>query len=251
MAEAGRAADEATDRLPAETVAAKVTFVAFGDAALLISAATDRSAGLASWSGMVAAAIDDARLNTPAIGRPVPTHASILVPFDPLALDLDDAIRIARDATASVANPPQASATKPDPGAAWPPLVEIAVRYGGADGPDLDLVSDAVGLRPADVVELHAEARYRVLFLGFAPGFAYLGGLPSALVMARRRSPRERVPAGSVAIAGEETAVYPLAMPGGWRLIGRTDAVLFDPGADPPARLRAGMEVRFVPVTRT
>ena len=127
------------------------------------------------------------------------------------------------------------------------PPIEIAVRYGGADGPDLEAVADLHGLRPADVADLHASAPYRVLFLGFAPGFGYLAGLPPSLSTPRRASPRERVPAGSVGIAGEQTAVYPLAMPGGWQLIGRTDAVLFDPTRDPPALLRPGAAVRFVP----
>jgi 5-oxoprolinase (ATP-hydrolysing) subunit B len=86
-----------------------------------------------------------------------------------------------------------------------------------------------------------------VLFLGFAPGFAYLGGLPDAIATPRRPSPRERVPAGSVGIAGEQTGVYPLSMPGGWNLIGRTDAVLFDPLRADPALLKPGSAVRFVP----
>ena len=223
----------------------------FGDAALLISAGSARTAALATWAGAVAGAIDAARSAAPAIGRPVPAHASILVPFDPLALEIDAAIRIARSALASVAAAP----APPPPGrsagpvAAASPLVEIGVRYGGADGPDLDALADTLGLQPDDIVQLHAGARYRVLFLGFAPGFAYLGGLPAALAAPRHASPRERVPAGSVGIAGEQTAVYPLAMPGGWQLIGRTDEILFDPTAVPPARLRPGLEVRFVPLS--
>ena len=131
--------------------------------------------------------------------------------------------------------------------AASEPALEISVRYGGADGPDLADVAARHGLTPADVVELHAGARYRVLFLGFAPGFAYMGGLPAAIATPRRPTPRERVPAGSVGIAGEQTGVYPLAMPGGWNLIGRTDARLFDPDRSQPALFRPGAVVRFVP----
>ena len=127
------------------------------------------------------------------------------------------------------------------------PLHELPVRYGGDDGPDLESVAEEVGHSPADVVELHAATTYEVLFLGFAPGFAYLGELEPPLVVPRLATPRPRVPAGSVAIAGPMTAVYPHASAGGWRLLGRTDALLFDPGATPPARLRPGDRVRFVP----
>ena len=125
--------------------------------------------------------------------------------------------------------------------------IEIPVRYGGEDGPDLEAVAAAHDLRPADVAELHAAAVHTVLFLGFAPGFAYLGGLPEQLVTPRRATPRERVPAGSVAIAGEHSGVYPRSMPGGWNLIGRTDQALFDAGREPPSLLAPGALVRFVP----
>jgi allophanate hydrolase subunit 1 len=132
----------------------------------------------------------------------------------------------------------------------WPsphPPVEIPTRYGGPNGPDLVVVAELSGLPPAAVVEAHASLTYRALFLGFSPGFAYLGVLPRAIVVPRRAEPRVRVPAGSVALAGEQTAVYPLESPGGWQLIGRTSVALWDPRRDPPARIQPGDAVRFVP----
>ena len=120
--------------------------------------------------------------------------------------------------------------------------VVIEVHY---DGPDLDLVAETAGLSTAEVVELHTGAGYRVAFCGFAPGFAYLTGLPEPLRQPRLDSPRTKVPAGSVGVAGEFTAAYPRATPGGWRLIGRTDAPLFDPRRAGPALLTPGDRVRF------
>ncbi|MCK2236559.1 MULTISPECIES: 5-oxoprolinase subunit PxpB [unclassified Crossiella] len=113
------------------------------------------------------------------------------------------------------------------------------------DGPDLDLVARTAGLSAAEVIELHTGATYTVAFCGFAPGFGYLTGLPEALRQPRLDSPRERVPAGSVGLAGEYTGAYPRASPGGWRLIGRTAATLFDVDRDPPALLAPGDRVRF------
>ncbi len=120
--------------------------------------------------------------------------------------------------------------------------VSIAVEY---DGEDLAEVAALAGLSVEEVVRRHTAARYVVEFVGFAPGFAYLAGLDPALHLPRLDSPRPSVPAGSVAIAGPYAAVYPRSSPGGWRLLGRTDAVLFDPDADPPAPLTAGTVVRF------
>jgi KipI family sensor histidine kinase inhibitor len=122
--------------------------------------------------------------------------------------------------------------------------VEIPVRY---DGEDLDEVARLVQLTTSEVVDLHRGATYRAAFMGFAPGFAYLTGLPDELVVGRRSQPRSTVPAGSVAIADVYSAVYPRSTPGGWRLLGSTDTVLFDPDRSPPALLTAGARVRFVP----
>ena len=122
--------------------------------------------------------------------------------------------------------------------------VEVPVAY---DGPDLADVAGLAGLPVAEVVRRHAAADYTVAFTGFAPGFGYLTGLPAELHVTRRSTPRTAVPAGSVGIAGEFAGVYPRRSPGGWQLLGRTDAVLWDADRDPPALLAPGTRVRFVP----
>ena len=124
--------------------------------------------------------------------------------------------------------------------------VLIPVRYGGADGPDLGDVAAYHGLTPADVVRRHTGPLYTVYLLGFAPGFAYLGGLPPELATPRLDTPRPSVPAGAVGIGGAPTGVYPAPTPGGWGLLGRTALALYDRDRDPPALLRAGDHVRFV-----
>lgn len=125
--------------------------------------------------------------------------------------------------------------------------VEIPVVYGGAAGPDLAQVARHASLTPQQVVELHSSVDYVVYFIGFQPGFPYLGGLDSRLHSPRRAEPRLQVPAGSVGIGGSQTGVYPLATPGGWQLIGQTSLALFDPTQTPPTLLRPGDSVRFVP----
>lgn len=122
--------------------------------------------------------------------------------------------------------------------------VEIPVHY---DGPDLADVATHCGLSTAEVVRRHAAADYIVYFIGFQPGFAYLGGLDPTLHTPRRTEPRTAVPAGSVGIGGAQTGIYPLATPGGWQLIGRSTLPLFDPRAEPPTLLAPGDRVRFVP----
>ena len=124
-------------------------------------------------------------------------------------------------------------------------LHRIPVVY---DGPDLAESAATLQMRPAELVALHSAPIYRVFMVGFVPGFAYLGPLPASLQLPRRRVPRTHVPAGSVAIAGEQTGIYPLPTPGGWHLIGRTTVPMFLPDSDPPSLLRPGDRVKFQPI---
>jgi inhibitor of KinA len=176
----------------------------------------------------------------PGVVETVPAYCSILIHYDPLRLTSASVIAWAQAAA-------QDLKTTIDEGGR---LVEIPTVYGGDSGPDLDYVARAHGLSAADVVRLHSGADYTVYMMGFLPGFAYLGGLPPELATSRLDTPRARVSAGSVGIAGEQTGVYPLDSPGGWRLIGRTAMRLFDPANMPPALLCPGDRVRFVPITR-
>jgi KipI family sensor histidine kinase inhibitor len=131
-----------------------------------------------------------------------------------------------------------------------PRLVEIPVRYGGEGGPDLNEVAALHGMTPEQVIELHASTTYLVYFLGFVPGFAYLGELPDALMTPRLAVPRKKVPAGSVGIAGNQTGVYPFETPGGWRLLGRTPLAMFQTDREGLSLLSIGDHVRFVPISR-
>jgi KipI family sensor histidine kinase inhibitor len=161
----------------------------------------------------------------------VPAARTLTVTFDPRQISFEDLAR-AVERTHPVNAAEQATG-----------VVELPVSY---DGPDLDEVADLTGLSRAEVVRRHTGAEYAVAFCGFAPGFAYLTGGDPALRVPRRASPRTTVPTGAVGLAGEFTGVYPRPSPGGWQLIGRTGAPLWDTGRDPPALLVAGTRVRFV-----
>ncbi len=166
----------------------------------------------------------------------VPTYNAVTVHFDPLAAD-GEALSIELDRLAGTAPPASAAASR---------TIEIPVSYGGASGPDLGAVAEFAGCSEADVVQLHVQARYRVYMLGFLPGFAYMGAVDRRIAMPRLETPRMRVNAGSVGIAGEQTGIYPCDTPGGWRIIGRTSAKLFDATRAQPSLLKAGDYVTFV-----
>ena len=164
-----------------------------------------------------------------------PAYSSLLIRYDPLRCDPDAlAAEIERRAASLSGRPERMSR-----------VFEIPVRYGGSHGPDLADVARAVGLTEDEVVARHAGCVYDVSFIGFLPGFPYLAGLPERLHTSRRGTPRAHVPAGSVAIAGAQTGIYPVASPAGWNVIGRTDFILFDPNREKPATLASGDRVRF------
>lgn len=171
----------------------------------------------------------------------VPAYASVLLRFDPLAWRDDHAADPQRRLHAAV----HAALTSAQPDRDHGREHLIPVCYGGSCGPDLTEVATHTRLTAEEVIARHTAAGYRVAMIGFAPGFPYLLGLDPALAMPRRRDPRQRVPAGSVAIGGQQTGIYPAPLPGGWQLIGRTPLQLFDLAATPPALLAPGDRVRF------
>jgi KipI family sensor histidine kinase inhibitor len=201
---------------------------AFGEAALLA-----RTADQALIHAVTAALVADMQAGR--LLDVVPGDGTLLIRFDGTEAGEADARRLL---AAAVADPPAPTA---------PRRHEIAVRYGGDDGPDLASTAALAGMTGSQLIERHAGSEYSVRFLGFAPGFAYLGDLPPELVVPRLDVPRTSTPPGSVAIAERYTGIYPADLPGGWRIIGRTTTAMFDPRADPPTTLLPGDVVRFRP----
>jgi KipI family sensor histidine kinase inhibitor len=169
-----------------------------------------------------------------------PGYCSLLIVFDGLKLRHDDLEVILREYLERIEDAPFPQ----------PRQMEVPVCYGEGYGPDLNDVAEMHGLTVAQAIELHASAIYVVYFLGFVPGFAYLGELPDSLATPRLARPRPRVPPGSVGIAGRQTGVYPFATPGGWRLLGRTPIAMFRADRAGMSFLSIGDRVRFIPITR-
>lgn len=214
---------------------------ALGECALLIRFGATIDAQVNARVHAAAAALQAATL--PGVFDIAPAYASVGLHYDPRAWADPNAASAFGHIAARVAqllrhldfsNNVASSTT-----------VEIPVCYGGDCGPDLPEVSARAGFDPAQVIARHVAVEYRVAMLGFAPGFPYLLGLDAALHTPRRSSPRTRVPAGSVAIGGAQTGIYPRDLPGGWHIIGRTPLTLFDVSRDPPALLAPGQCVRF------
>lgn len=201
----------------------------FGEAALLVELEQRIDADIARR----AAAIADA-WERGGHGEAIPAYASVVLRYDPLQLDPADAERAA---TKMISARGTASARARS--------IELPTRYDGADLAD---VAAGSRLSVEELIAAHSSRDYVAYFLGFMPGFAYLGDLDGRIRAPRRSSPRPRVPAGSVAIADGQTAVYPFDSPGGWQLIGRTDAHMFDADRDPPNLIQPGDRVRFVPI---
>ena len=201
-----------------------------GDSALLVELGAKIDTALNSRAIALAQALRRRR----GVREAVPAYATVTVHYDPERLAYD-ALSLAIE---------RLVARRP-PAAGMGRLHRIPAVY---DGPDLAETAAALGIGESELVRLHTTATYRCFMIGFAPGWAYLGPLPDALRLARRGVPRTAVPAGTVAIAGAQTGVYPLPTPGGWHLIGRTTLPMFLPDSDPPSLLLPGDRVRFFAV---
>src|SRR6202171_3663627 len=215
--------------MPAPRSKTRVRTHPLGDSALLAELGTRLDTALNTRAIALAAALKKRR----DVRQAIAGYASVTVQFDPDQTN-HDALGAAIKRLASK-RPPMA-----EPGR----LHRIPVIY---DGPDIEAVAATLGLSPAKIAEIHARPIYRVFLVGFVPGWAYLGPLPEELELPRRHVPRTKVPAGSVAIAGRQSGIYPLASPGGSHLIGRTSLKLFLPDLDPPCLFRAGDRVKFFP----
>jgi inhibitor of KinA len=209
-------------------------FVALGDSCVALQFDATIDPAVNAHCIALAAAIDRRALR--GIRDVVPTYNAVTVHFDPLAVDshalVDEVVRLVQ-----VDAPPLEEQQR---------TIDIPVSYGGAGGPDLHAVAQFAGCSEVDVVRLHTQATYRVYMLGFLPGFAYMGSVDARIAMPRLETPRMRVAAGSVGIAGSQTGIYPCDTPGGWRIIGHTSIRMFDVAKAEPFLLKAGDRVRFV-----
>jgi len=169
----------------------------------------------------------------------IPTYRSLMIVYDPLEVDLDRLMGLLTDLEQRLDETEMPPARR----------VEIPVCYGGEYGPDIEFVANSHGLTVEDVIRIHSGTEYQIYMMGFSPGFAYLGGLPEELHTPRLETPRAVIPAGSVGIANEQTGMYPLESPAGWRIIGRTPLKLFDPARSNPFLYDAGDMIRFVTIS--
>lgn len=168
----------------------------------------------------------------------IPTYRSLLIQYNPIEIDIDDLIEKLQGiekALDSIELPK-------------PRIIEIPTAYGEAFGEDIDFVAEHNGISVEEVIRIHSSVDYLVYMLGFTPGFPYLGGMSDKIETPRLKTPRTRIPAGSVGIAGKQTGIYPIESPGGWQLIGRTPIKLYDPKREVPIILRAGDYLRFIPI---
>ena len=205
-----------------------------GDSALLVKLGEEIDLLINRRVHALAALLDVSSL--PGVVETVPAYATLLIHYDPLILGYATLCAWVRGKLEQISNATEGR----------PRLIEVPTTYGGEHGIDLQAVAAYHHLQVEDVIRLHSEKIYTVYMMGFTPGFPYMGKLDDAIVTPRLETPRTRVPAGAVGIAGAQTGIYPIDSPGGWRLIGHTSLQLFDPASESPFLFSPGDQVRFV-----
>ena len=216
-------------------------FLPAGDSAITVEFGREIDLNInnqvAAMRTVIEAAIDEGKIK--GIVELVPTYGSLLVVYDQLAVGyagLIEQLKILAEGLEGV----EISDRE---------VVEIPVVYGGEYGPDLGIVAQLNSLSEDDVIKRHSEAEYPIYMLGFVAGFPYLGGMDKSIAAPRKQTPRLKIPAGSVGIAGQQTGIYSVESPGGWQIIGRTPLKLYDADGEKPILLRAGQSIRFKPIT--
>lgn len=171
----------------------------------------------------------------------VPSYCSLLIYYEPNEIAYQEILttlkKLLNEKTAA--------------GTSQAKVIHIPVCYDASFGPDLNFVASKNNLSESEVIKIHSNSYYRIYMLGFTPGFPYLGGMDKKIATPRLAAPRTKIPAGSVGIAGEQTGIYPLESPGGWRLIGRTPVKLYNPDSMSPFLLRAGDYIKFEPIDQS
>ncbi len=216
---------------------ARPRFLPAGDSGLFMEFGNAISPEIGCKVRLVSLAIQRAKVL--GVKEVVPTYRSLLVYFNPLKITFEELI-VKLELLAQKTE----TARLPEP-----KVSRIPVLYGGEFGPDLDYVARYHNITPEEVVRIHTGTLYPIYMLGFMPGFAYLGGVSAKIATPRLTTPRLRVPAGSVGIAGTQTGIYPSDSPGGWQIIGRTPVKLFDPKREPPSLFEAGNYLGFFSVS--
>ena len=211
----------------------KAQYLICGDSALNIEFGNEISEEINKKIRAASALIENREIS--GISEVVPTYRSLMIHYDPLIIEYEELISILKGIEENIKNVELYS----------PEIIEIPVLYGGQYGPDIENVVMHNKLTVEEVIKIHTSAEYLIYMLGFTPGFPYLGGMDKRIATPRLHSPRTKIPAGSVGIAGEQTGIYPVQSPGGWQLIGSTPIELFNPDSENPILLKSGNYIVF------
>lgn len=214
-------------------------FLKAGDSALIIELGNEIAPEISLELKKITEFIDSQKLK--GIRDILPTYRSAIVYYDPMLISHDEIVELIERNRMKF---------RVENGNIVKEIIEIPVLYGGEEGPDLPNIAEHNGITEEEVVAIHTSGEYLIYMLGFTPGFPYLGGMSKKIATPRLKTPRTKIPAGSVGIAGEQTGIYPLESPGGWQLLGRTPLELFNPQREKPFLLDAGKYIKFVQVDR-
>lgn len=217
---------------------ADVRFLLTGDTSLSVEFGNEISESINAQIRAFNMALQSSGI--PGIVETVPSYRSLMIHYDPSVILYDPLVKRLRSLLGRL---DQASLPPSD-------VLEIPVLYGGEEGPDLEFVAQHAGKTPEEVIRIHSSTEYLIYMLGFTPGFTYLGGMSEEIATPRLTTPRVKIPAGSVGIAGAQTGVYPIDSPGGWQLIGRTPVRMYDPDRETPILPQAGQYIHFYPIDR-